>query len=315
VLSLLLRVLVANCLDTVELIFELLDFLFVFVVGSLNSVSVLVGNLEIVHVLLLLFVSRFQLVILLLVGLDRNEQLSIGLLFVHELFDEETHVGVASLRTDLLESQLDWSVLLHLFLHAALKELGPELLDEECVPFHLLLSISVLISRLLGNLNLSILPLDSLLESFLLVLDRVLEGDDTLASFLLLVVDNVDQILKLLSGLKLLLPRAHLLGTLLSVDVVLAAQTIRAVVDFQSQGDEISLHTIKHVLVRAFRHPLVVVCLPDVLQFQLGKLGRTVIFTSVFRHSVISLLSLGYLFLEEPELTLLLDYLLMGLII
>ena len=86
-------------------------------------------------------------------------------------------------------------------LHLPLEELTPEFLHQQGVPLLLLLGISVFILGLLSDLELSVLSSDSLLESVLLVLDGVLQRDDSLPALLLLMVNDADQVLELLPRL------------------------------------------------------------------------------------------------------------------
>ena len=99
-------------------------------VRPFNLATVFICNLQLSHLLELLFVQSFQLVVLLLICTDGQNKLSVGLFLGHELCDDLTHVRVVSLAANLLETLLNVSVIGHLSAHAFLEEGRPKAIDK-----------------------------------------------------------------------------------------------------------------------------------------------------------------------------------------
>ena len=96
------------------------------------------------------------------------------------------------------------------------------------------------------------------------------------------MINDLDQILQLLSRLEFLLPSLHLFGRLYGVDVVLRAERVLQCIDSQCQRYQVLIHSTEHVLVRPIGHSLVVVRLQAQLQLHLIHLGGLVILARVF---------------------------------
>lgn len=123
-----------------------------------------------------------------------------------------------------LESVLEVSILVHLVVHLLLQKLTPQLLNLEVCPSSDFALIPVLIGGCLRNLLLLLDPVYPLLESLLLVLDAVLEPDNTLVPLLLLVLYVLHQVVQPVPRLQLLLLRHSLLLEFLFVDLIFTSQ-------------------------------------------------------------------------------------------
>lgn len=123
-----------------------------------------------------------------------------------------------------LESVLEVSILVHLVVHLLLQKLTPQLLNLEVCPSSDFALIPVLIGGCLCNLLLLLDPVYPLLESLLLVLDAVLEPDNTLVPLLLLVLYVLHQVVQPVPRLQLLLLRHSLLLEFLFVDLIFTSQ-------------------------------------------------------------------------------------------
>lgn len=79
---------------------------------------VFVGYLQFTHFFCFCTIELFQLVVSLLICLDGEEKLGVGLLLSHELLDDLPDVGIVRLIPDLLETFLDVSVVGHFSAHS-----------------------------------------------------------------------------------------------------------------------------------------------------------------------------------------------------
>ena len=102
----------------------------------------------------------------------------------------------------------------------------------------------------------------------MLVLNRLLQGSDTLLPLLLLVIDHLHQIVQLVLALKLLLAEVVLLHVLLAVNVGLGAQRLCELVDLEREGDQVFFLAVEHMVADLLSARLVQVLLAQDVQSQ-----------------------------------------------
>ena len=163
-----------------------------------------------------LLVVLFESVNLGLAGGDSLQKSSVGLLTDLESADKGLNVRDTSVCLDLLESFIDATALLHLFMHLLLHEVVPELVDVQVVTHLELGGVLALVGGGLSDLLVLLLALDPPLHGLLLVGDAALELKDSLLAVTLLFLDVLHEAVENVLGLQLgllCLPRLLLLDS------------------------------------------------------------------------------------------------------
>ena len=106
------------------------------------------------------------------------------------------NISDSSVGLDLLESLIDAARGLHLFVHLALHEAVPELVDVQIVAHLELGGVLALVGSRLSDLLVLLLPLDAALDRLLLVGDAALQLKDTLLAITLLLLDVLHQVVE-----------------------------------------------------------------------------------------------------------------------
>ena len=175
-------------LDDFGVVFAQIGNVYGFRLGGLLLVNVGV-DLELVETLGKLFVLLFQLINLGFTGTDSDQEVGVGLLTGQESLDHLLDVGNTGVRLDLLEGIVDFMGVSHLFLHLPSHESVPKSLDQQVLAHGSLGGILVLVGGSFSDLLVSALSLDTSLHGLFLVLDALLELEDSLLSVLLLLLD------------------------------------------------------------------------------------------------------------------------------
>ena len=258
--------------EVLNLCFVVLFGMLIVLVGPLDLATVFICNLQLSHLLQLLLVLGLELVVLLLICTNGKDELGVGLLLRHELSDDLAHVRVVRLAANLLEALLNVLVVGHLSAHAFLEEGRPEAIDNQLVSHLDLFDVLGLILGQLGDFGLTLGTSQTFLQRVLLVLNRLLQGSDTLLPLLLLVIDHLHQIVQLVLALKLLLAEVVLLHVLLAVNVGLGAQRLCELVDLEREGDQVFFLAVEHVVADFLSARLVKVLFAQDVQAQQGVL-------------------------------------------
>lgn len=188
-------------LELIDFVVEQQDFLaFLRHAEALAGISVLllavVVNLKNMKDLLLLVIFLSKFIQFLFVLADGAEKLCVSLFTGKELVDHFLNVAVACGCSYLLESIFQVTVLIHFIIHLLLKELTPEFLDLEVCPGPNFTLISVFIGSCFSDFLLLLHTIDSFLQCFFFILNTVLEANNSLVPFLLLVLDILHQIIQ-----------------------------------------------------------------------------------------------------------------------
>lgn len=212
---------------------------------------ILILHLEVMELGAKRLMVNSEVVNLSLVLRDSSEELRVGLLSCKEPVDNLIDIGETGSSSDLLESILNSIVSVHLFFHLFLEERREKSVDQELVSHLDLILILVLIGRHVSNLLLSPDSVHSSLKCLLFILDGLLETADSLSSLLLVLVNLHHDLLELHLGLNSILLGFSLLFRLLVDDISLGLHGFLQLLGVELGGDQVSFHSLQHVLVLA----------------------------------------------------------------
>ena len=146
--------------------------------------------------LLFLVIFLSELIQLLLVFTDSAQELRVRLLPREELVDHFLHIAIACGCSDFLESIFQMSILVHFVVHLLFQELTPEFLNLEVSSGSDLALISVLVGSCFSNFLLFLNSINSLLEGLFLILDTILQTNNTLVPLFLLMLNILHKIVQ-----------------------------------------------------------------------------------------------------------------------
>ena len=215
-------------------------------------------DLKFVEALIKFFVLFLEFVNLGVGGRNGLEQGGVSLFALSESLHHSLHVSDLRGCFDLLESVVNCLGVGHLLGHLALHKRIPQFVNVQVVAHLQLGRVFAFVGRILSNLLILLLPLNAPLNRLLLVCNALLQFQDSILPILLLLFDILHQVVKGVFGLEMDLLCFTLLLLFNLEDALLGVQTLVEFSYFQFGSDEVFLHAVEHVSVRALSHSLFV---------------------------------------------------------
>ena len=195
-----------------------------------------------------------QHVQLLLVVRHSLKQLTVGRLPREELLNDLLHIGEASLRPYLLKRLLYFRRARHLLVHLRLKEGAPELLRQKVLIHFELVRVFIVVGRLIADLLLPRVSLDSALERGLFVVEGLEDAGEPILPLEVILVDQPHQLLEPVLRLQSLLLGVPIPLRFFHVYCLFVFIAVLGLVEADLDGNEVGVHAMDHVLSLPFDH-------------------------------------------------------------